>query len=508
MKQNKHKLWGFLLSLLSLCALLLAINLTSQSPQPAHAHTTQQTNNPPREILVNNECSKFNDVEKDGAQTVPTDAAVEKYRFGNETSHYYRFRGKAGNIYKITTNIFNGPTIDPVIGVDTILFLYLNNPLENPNEPIFRQNDDKLILEITDQEVIDEQNDPYESEIEFLAEETRYYYIEVQNLIESGNGTYCLGIEFRSDFIDNNSFPDKCEPNNSFISACEIQINPNITGTMNFKPSEGVGPDIDFYKIWVKPGERYTCSTTVTKLGNDTKMTLFSDDQYDAVLGVNDDKPLEPNVTEIISGTRSSKVVSNIGYTGWLYILVEPVVDEVDFEFGHLYQYNFNCTGQIFSQPIDSHQPAPNNTWDAPASSNSAVPQTGNTIETVAEATPTTQVVVSNPEAVSFVALPPRTPTPPPAQPGIPATFTLQIYHDANGNEQKDEGEGVSNLPVYLYTGLTATPLQALTTEGGAVFVNTETAVGTIQLFVPYLNINQEIAVNDVQDIRLRVGAR
>lgn len=128
--------------------------------------------------------------------------------------------------------------------------------------------------------------------------------------------------------------------------------------------------------------------------------------------------------------------------------------------------------------------------------------------ETVVEATPTVQVVASKPEAVSFVALPPRTPTPLPAQPGIPATFTLQIYYDDNDNGQKDEGEGVSNLPVYLYTGLTETPLQALTTEGGAVFVHTETAVGTIQLFVPYLNINQEIAVTDVQDIRLRVGAR
>ena len=355
MKQNKHKIWGFLLSLLSLCALLLVINLLSQSPQPAHAHTAQQTNNPPLEILVNNVCSKYNDSSTTNNPT-PQAGQDERFRFGDENSHYFKFWGKSGNVYKITTNLFNGPSVNPVIGVDTVLYVYRDNPLEHPGQTPLEQNDDKIIL-VTP--IPDAANDPYESEITFLAEEDRYYYIEVRNLVENGNGTYCLGIEFRPDLTDATHLPDKCEPNNSFELACEVQIEPfdgkaYTAQTFNFKPPEETSADYDYYKIWVKPGERYTCTTTVIQLGNDTKMTLF--DEHENVLGVNDDKPLEPYVSDVDEGTRSSKVISNIGYTGWLYILVEPVVDEVDFELGHRYTYKFECEGEIFGHPIDSHQ--------------------------------------------------------------------------------------------------------------------------------------------------------
>ena len=326
MKQNKHKIWGFLLSLLSLCALLLAINLTSQSPQPAHAHTTQQTNNPSLEILVNNVCSKYNDSDTNNNPT-PEAGGDERFRFGDENSHYFKFWAKSGNVYKITTNLFNGPSVNPVIGVDTVLYVYRDNPLEHLGQTPLEQNDDKVIL-VTP--VPDTANDPYESEITFLAEEDRYYYIEVRNLIENGNGSYCLGIEFRPD-LKPDHFPDKCEPNNSFKDACEVQIK-EFASTVypevdfNFKPPQETSADDDYYKIWVKPGERYTCTTDVM-LGNDTQMTLY--DEHENVLGVNDDKPLTPNVTAIEDGTRDSRVISNIGYTGWLYILVEPVVDEV-----------------------------------------------------------------------------------------------------------------------------------------------------------------------------------
>ncbi|MCA9968876.1 MAG: hypothetical protein KC425_01610, partial [Anaerolineales bacterium] len=121
-------------------------------------------------------------------------------------------------------------------------------------------------------------------------------------------------------------------------------------------------------------------------------------------------------------------------------------------------------------------------------------------------ATPT-PAAPGGPTTVSFVPLPTAatTPTPPPR--GQPVAFTVHVYFDANDNGVKDADEGIAGLPVYVYTGLLPMPVRAVTTAGGAVYVETETAVGSVQLRVPYLNISQDVAATAVQDVRLRVAA-
>ncbi|MFT5193689.1 MAG: hypothetical protein ACI85U_000694, partial [Candidatus Promineifilaceae bacterium] len=115
-------------------------------------------------------------------------------------------------------------------------------------------------------------------------------------------------------------------------------------------------------------------------------------------------------------------------------------------------------------------------------------------------------LAANRPVNVSFVALPPSAPTPAPPPPTQAVEFALQVYYDQNNNQLKETGEGVSDVPVYIYTGLFDTPLEASTNAGGAIFFKGTTINGKVLIVIPYLGISREIAVDGTADIRLRIA--
>lgn len=320
-----NSLW--LVTAVGLLAMLLLFGL-------AAAHAQQA----PREILVNAEC---NDASKH-----------EHIRFGLESSHYYSFWAKAGQSYKVSTKIY--ATNTDGLALDTRLLLFRHNPLEHPGQPILAENDD--VVQPAGSATA---QDLYASSLEYLISENGYYWIEVQNVRAGGEGSYCLEVKLMLPRDTQRRF-DVCEPNDTFEQACEIELQAQISNTntmqtneipkpdltFNFAPLSGAGPDQDYYKIWVKAGERYTCETKDLTAINDTALALY--DQHRVRLGSNDDVEI---------GKRTSKVQHVVAtYTGWLYIHVWPVV-EVNYEYAHLYEYQLKCTRD--AAPIDNYVPPP-----------------------------------------------------------------------------------------------------------------------------------------------------
>lgn len=671
-----------MLSAITICVILLLIFANNHN-QTAYADGLQ-AQPAPRDIFVDQLCG----TSVSGAAQTPTpDPAQHDYnRFGNETSHYYQFLGKSGNVYTITTDIF---TMDAnSVSIDTKLLLYRDNPINSGEQPI-AINDDRPATGTNP--AYNPHADPYESEIGFQATEDRYYWIEVQNLVRDGNGTYCIQAERSPAMITNNG-PDNCENNNSIDAACEIQLSvskaseavpmplifppPTVKPVdanqylvsypeYNFRSPIEHQEDLDFYKLWVKAGENYICQTFWLSPANDTNLIFYKGDGTDFIPNKGND--------DIAPGDRASRVSVTVDYTGWLNILVNPVV-EVDPHRASEYTYRLICVNELDPNPnqtilggsgvdpklpdicevnnsfdlasacqvqllnnsgkitgaLPSNDPAnngrlnfapfgtgirdvdyfklwskagwayscyttdlingndtkmtmyyadngaltpgdnPNDDYQPDVSLASKVeislantrtgwliikveptmseitnnggdyqykltceahPPPGasltnlNSPSTIWDATRVPSAVTPTPQgssavpltstplaiaaasgAVTYVALPSPIPTPAVAQQTELTSFTVQIYYDANNNHSKDENEGVANMPVYVHTGLSDTPIETVTTEGGAIFVSTEMAADRVQLIVPYLNINQELSVMDNQDIRLRVA--
>ena len=478
---RSNSLW--LITAVGLLAILLLFGLAALPHQPA-AHAQQA----PREILVNAVCS--NQVDH------------EHIRFGLESSHYYKFLGKTNNWYEIKTTIYK--TNQDGITVDTRLILYRHNPLEHPGQPILAQNDDT--------------NDPsggthqmYSSLIEYRTLENDYYWVEVQNMRPGGEGSYCLEVKLKP---DGPSIVDKCEPNDTFEQACEIQLQAQIgenegkvpehhpTTTVpsgdipdpqgktifNFAPLSGSGPDQDYFKVWVKAGERYTCETYNLSQVNDTAMTLYN--QHRVVIGSNEDTAI---------ANRASKVQHvNSTYTGWMYIHVRPVI-EINYDYAHYYTYQLKCTRG--AAPIDNYVPPP----PPPANSGTGqatLPEEAEEAVAAIEVTPAAPAV----GPVAFVALSQPVATATPDLPSRSLSFTIHVYYDRNDNQSKDPDEGIANLPIYIYTDSSDKPLQTTTSQGGAVIVGLETSSPSVQLVIPYLGVNQEIPVRSIQDVHVRVA--
>ena len=103
---------------------------------------------------------------------------------------------------------------------------------------------------------------------------------------------------------------DRFEPNYDFDHAATIAI--GITyDSLNFIPWCGETEDNDFFKIWVKPGLRYTCETMNLAPGLDTNIIIY--DHNRNPLGGNDDATL---------GDYRSRISYLATYEGWLYVLV------------------------------------------------------------------------------------------------------------------------------------------------------------------------------------------
>lgn len=491
-KESSRALFIWLATAVGLIALLILPGLLApQSRLIAHAQPA------PREILVNAQCSEQH----------------EHIRFGQESSHYYYFWAKRGLRYQASTKIF--ATNQDGLAVDTQLFLYRDNPLEHHGQHPLAQSDDLPIpLTPTPQSQPTATPPPqayYQSAMYYTIPEDGYYWVQVENRIAGGEGSYCLQILL----LAQNPFADWCEPNDSFAEACELQNNVTISANFAGYYLDNQGnPEQDkrdFYKLWATTPGVYQCQAIYRSnswTDNNSHKIIFTFYNHDRLY-------LDAHkINNEEDATSPTNVVADVTVQapGWLYILVEPVPLINNTE-GDKYVYELACSGPllptptpttpVIAHPIDNYNPAPPpNPWQATVTpSGASLPDAGEAVAAVEE-TPAAPALAVGP--VAFVALPQPAATPLSIAAGRAISFTVQIYHDKNDDQIKDPDEGIVNLPVYIYGG--AAPLQMITGMGGGVFVGLETNQNMVRLVIPYLGVDQEIPAANIHDIRIRIA--
>jgi type VI secretion system secreted protein VgrG len=423
---------------------------------------------------------------------------------------YFRFQARNGRTY----NIF---TLIQVAGLDTYLTVY------DPRGNVVATNDDDPTNTTS----------PRSSRIEFTAGENGVYYASVINLDASNpaNKTYC--IELRETTPAATPTPsvtptpsstptptatatpagDRCEPNDTFADACLIEV--GRTETFNFQPARGVGLDRDYFRFWIKPGLLYTCITGVSGF-TDTVMTLF--DQEARWLGSNDDRAVDDFGSEVSYFSR---------YTGYLYVLVEPLVAP-DEDKAASYTYSLTCsTAAPTETPVPTETPEPTETpvpTETPASVPTARPDNsgGGNIAPTAVPRPVQPPVVVVPtqpvveETPTPFVLPTNTPLPvvsvrplPTATPVMPvaANYSLDVllYYDENGNFMPELNEGIVDMAVVLFDNSTGRLLAfGYTNQAGMVLFDSLNVTGAVRVSVPFLNFNQILPAS-TRDLQLRI---
>ncbi len=384
---------------------------------------------------------------------------------------YYRFSAKAGSTYDIFTS-------DLSAGLDTYLQAY--DTVGN----VIASNDDYTAS-------------GRESKVTIFTGVTGYYYFSMVNLDPSDptDKTYCVEVETQASTATPEPaptlIPDECEPNGSFETACLIEA--GVTYSLDFVPPIPPGPDNDFFRVWIKPGLLYTCETLSLSGVNDTNMILY--DQNFNGLGGNDDKAID-DFGSLVSYFST--------YTGWLYILVgpyaAPAYDQAD-----LYTYNLVCESVAATPtPTATATPVASGGGGGGGFVPTATPRPTDTPTPLP--TPGAIFVPPSPTPRPVLSFRPL-PTPAPAAPVAPViNLTVTLYYDQNGNFMPELNEGIVNMPVALYDGITGELLAfGYTNDAGmAPFTNLQVN-GPVRLVAPLLNFSQTVAP-DVTAVQLRVA--
>jgi hypothetical protein len=369
---------------------------------------------------------------------------------------WFSFWGKDGYWYQVTTSELSG--------VDTRIVIYKSN-----GEQV-TSNDDG--------------GGGYASMVNFEASYDGYYYIKVENKVNT-TGTYNMTftqIDEPAPGATSTPGPgpassaDDCEDNGDFGKACVIAA--NDAKTFNFYPPYGGvdGVDNDFYKVWIKPGFNYECSTSYLDAGIDPNLIVFTGPSWDNSVGGNDD---------VETGDLNSYFAYYAGYEGWLYLLV-GYGDRTPSDISNS-NYTFECKMSTPGSPTKT--PAPT------AGAATAVP----TKPPSATATPAGLTVRSL-----------TTPTPVPES-GAPPTsqfmrIKVVVYYDANNDRQPGAGEGVEQVSVKAYAADTNEHLtQDFTDEQGYLEI-TVSAQGPVRVSIPYFGFSQLVSGEEAT-VRLRVPA-
>ncbi len=381
---------------------------------------------------------------------------------------YFRFFAKGGYTYEAFTSELS-------LGLDTYLKLY------NSQGQPFRENDD------------DPSNSthPKASRIEFTPGSDGYYYASVHNVDPSdpANKTYCFEIE---EMVVPTNTPgptptpvgsaDACEYNGDRGSACLLGVGQDKT-SMNFVPLYGQGPDNDFYRMWILSGVTYTCSTSNLSAFNDTNMIMY-DHNGNLIAGNNDWQ----------FGDPSSQIVYLSSYTGWVYILVGPVVPII-YEEAASYTYDVGCAATVATLT-----PTPTNTIVRPSG--------GGSVPSLPTATPIVfPTQFPTPTPITFPTPPTETPRPnvqfAPLPTGTPAgasqgqtvVLDVTLYYDGNNNYTPELTEGIMGAAVAVYDGSTGALLAfGYTNEAGAIRFSQLVATGPVRVTVPFFSFSQVVS--------------
>lgn len=357
---------------------------------------------------------------------------------------WYFFFGRAGSVYRVTTEV------QP--GVDTEMFIYRPDQLPPDNNftnvGLIASNDDYRPLDRG-------------SQVIFQGTFDGIYWIKIWNKDQSpriAGQTYNLtvvelGPGTPQPTLAPTPYPsgaDRFEYNGDFDSAGLIA--PGVKeANLNFVPFQPPSPDTvdnDFFRLPVKQGVYYTCETLDLTGGTDTNMIVYNQDRVG--IGGNDD--ISPESKAI--GRFESRFTWLSGYTGYAYILIGEVNPPRANE-GQSRSYSLICNIGIPATPT----PTPNPNPPTPPPPPTPLPP---------EATPTpfpTPRAVQNLVVVPVdrAALAPTVaPTPTPRV----LLIDVQVFNDFNRNGLSDGGEGIANASVRLYDEQTGTPLGQAFTDG------------------------------------------
>lgn len=260
---------------------------------------------------------------------------------------------------------------------------------------------------------------------------------------------------------------DRFEPNWTFDLAGLIAANQK-EANLTFVPAPGTNPfepDNDYYKMWVKPGELYTCETLDLSGFTDTNLILYDNNRNG--LGGNDD-------IDRANGNKASRIRYYATYEGWLYILIGNVypIEEPNRD-ASKFTYSLLCSTGPGPSPTPSNTPLPvtilpsNTPTPSPTFTPSSTP------------TPT-------PPFFQVRPLPTVTPAGQPPSKLIP--ISLQVYYDINNNHAPDPGEGIVGISARVVDVTTGQELAHAFTDGFGFANLTVSAPGVVRLIVPYLS--------------------
>lgn len=396
---------------------------------------------------------------------------------------YYRFWARAGQEYVVTSEVSQG--------IDTIMTLY------TPEGHEWLRNDNNLPGVRT-------------SEVRFTPDRDAYFFVSLINEDPSdpANRFYCIRFTETSPTLTPTatattvqSTSDICEDNDSISLAC-VQST-GVTHSADFVPNDPDKTDIDFYRIWAKPGIAYTCETSNLADLNDTFMALL--DANGNRVGENDD---------IGFPDLGSSVTYLSNYTGWLYVQVEPRVP-VEYDISNLYTYSLTCTAvlatptpspfptspPVISQPVvSSPTPTP---VPAQETITPIVFPTIDVIGTVTAAAPPP----SAPTATPFIEVRPLPTNTPQVTQVFVSEVSVIIFYDRNNNNLPEIDEGVRDMPVNVYDGISGQLLTlGYTNEAGMLSFQVSSNFNTVRVEVPYLGISQVVSMS-TSELLIRVAS-
>lgn len=256
---------------------------------------------------------------------------------------YYRFTTQPGLQYVIETENLDS-------GIDPFMTLYD----ANGNAGVQHDNISDIDLN---------------AQIGFIAGGTGYTYIKLENKANNtpDGSEYCVIL--RETLVTPTPTPsntpeptptttltpsitpagDKCEPNETANDACFMAIGETING--DFVPPFEQSDDKDFYKIFVRRGIEYTCTTFNLSSHADTKMEVRQAAGY-VWLGDNNDRiPLNPS--------SGSEVVFKPGADGDVYVIITAFTRPQE-GIEERYTYDVKCEGEsptATPEPTETAEP-------------------------------------------------------------------------------------------------------------------------------------------------------
>jgi hypothetical protein len=456
-------------------------NTPTPTETPIPTNTPQPTNTP----VQSDEDKYEKNNSPNGAYTFPVATSISLDNLkGHATFHtpddkdWYRFWAKDGHWYQVTTSDLSD--------VDTLLRVCYdvneNDQINESDECLWRNDDSGT---------------GYASKIRWKAEKEGYHYIRVTNKAPDTTGSYNMTVqEVTSSSTQPTSTPgaapsnpkaDRCDKsqlgNHDFDHACVIS--PNQAEEFNFCPPPYGGADNDFFKIWVKPGLLFECSTSKLDPGVDPNMIVYDNNRN--TIGGKDD--VEP-------GDFNSYFSYYAVYEGWLYLLV-GTGDRTPADVCNS-SYTLLCSMHLPGQPTATSRPV--TSTPRPTTPGGASPS----------ATPTATPTPAGPPTATplpgLTVRPLTTPTPVPVATPAPRFIPIRllIYHDANDDRQPGAGEGIAGISAQAYEVATNQLLaQGFTDEQGNLEF-TVAAQGPVRVSVPYFGFSQLVS-GEGASIYLRV---